>query len=178
MLIDQLIEEAKTTKRLHPIAPIARWARTPRAFLMCVPLWEDLQKGKSDEDEVVRQRWAKLEAAMQFFVEEGYMTEQLLKQLAPYKFEHWEMINKKPRPSLRVFGRFAKPDVFVGTHVRKRSDLKGKWSIEFELEKLVCEQHWEAVGLPKCPFPGAFTDAPQFRYEAYITEKATRRLRV
>ncbi len=51
------------------------------------------------------------------------MTENLIKQLKPEKFEHWELISRRPKPSLRVFGRFAKPNVFVGTYVRERRGL-------------------------------------------------------
>jgi hypothetical protein len=176
MLIDDAIKEARCAGRLKPVYPVAPWAPEARAFLMCEPLWRLLEAGKADTDEKVRQRWAKLEGAMQFFVEGGHMTDRLLKQLCPYKYEHWELVNKKPRPSLRVFGRFAKPDVFIGTHARQRNLLGGKWSQEFEMEKLECEDHWETAGLPIVPFPGAFTDTPQFHYGRYITENAARTL--
>jgi len=72
---------------------------------MCKPLYTELELGKSDKDETVRKRWAELEGAMIHFVEGGRMTEQLIKQLKPEKFEHWELLSRKPRPSLRVFGR-------------------------------------------------------------------------
>ena len=110
---------------------------------------------------------------MGYFIEGGYITDDLIKQLKPEKFEHWALRSRKPKPSLRVFGRFAMPDVFVGTHVVVRSDLGGMWSSEFEHEKLVCEDHWKATGLPN-----PFTDAPRFRYEKYITSNAQRKIRV
>jgi len=69
-----------------------------------------------------------------------------------------------------VLGRFAKPNVFVGTHVIPRARLKGKWSPEWEHEKLVCEDHWRGAGLAE-PFRAT-------RYEDYITENAGRKLRV
>ena len=102
----------------------------------------------------------------------------MLKHLKEPKFEHWELISRRPKPSLRVFGRFAKPNVFVGTHVQPRKGLGGMNSAQFEHEKLVCEEHWAAAGLPTQPAPGAFTDAPSFRYEAYITENARKTLRI
>jgi len=103
------------------------------------------------------------------------MTENLIKQLKPPKYEHWELLCRKPRPSLRVFGRFAKPNVFVGTHVKPRKGLGGIYSPQFEHEKLICEDHWKVAGLPE---DGFFSDQPTFRYEAYITENASRKVGV
>jgi hypothetical protein len=173
MLTSPEIEEAKRTRRLFAVKPTDRWTGKPRAFLMCKPLYEGLEKGKQHLDEKFRQRWAQLEATMIHFVEEGRMTEKLLKQLRPPKYEHWELVNRKPRPSLRVFGRFALPDVFIGTHVKERKALGGLWSREFEHEKLVCEGHYLDTGLTTF-----FSDKPHFRYEAYITENASPTIRV
>lgn len=178
MLIDDALQEAKRQGKLISVHPVAHWASEPRAFLMCDPLWKDIQAGRNDVNESIRQRWAALEAAMQFFVEGGYVTQDRIKHLRPMKLEHWELRNRKPRPSLRVFGRFAMPNVFVGTHVKRRDSLGGMWSMEFEMEKLVCEDYWQAAGLPTEPAPGAFTDFPLFRYESYITENASRAIEV
>ena len=173
MLIDEEIEGAKQAGRLVPAGAIAQWAAQPRAFLMCRPLVEAIENGRSDPDEGVRKRWARLEAAFAHFIEGGDITENLIKQLRPEKFEHWELRSRKPRPSLRVFGRFAKPSVFIGTHVVPRARLGGMNSAQFEQEKLVCEDHWRAAGLTSC-----FTDRPQFRYEVYVTGNAKRRVGV
>jgi hypothetical protein len=140
---------------------------------MCAPLHGELEKGKLEKNVAIRQTWARLEAAMVHFVEGGRVTEDLLKQLIPFKFEHWELRSRRPRPSLRVFGRFRLPNVFVGTHVKERTSLGGMWSQQFEHEKLVCEQHWGEAGLFD-----PFTDAPHFRYERYVTENATATIRV
>jgi hypothetical protein len=145
---------------------------------MCKPLYEAIDEGKLDADEGARDRWAQLEADIGSFIEGGLMTDKLIKQLKDEKYEHWELISRRPKPSLRVFGRFAKPDVFVGTHVVMRKLMGGMWSPQYEHEKLVSEDHWKAAGLPIEPFPGAFTDAPFFRYERYITENARRKLEV
>jgi len=85
----------------------------------------------------------------------------------------WELLSRKPRPSFRVFGRFALPDVFIGTHVKLRKGMGGMWSPQFDHEILVCEDHYRAAGLTSC-----FTDAPHFRYTSYITENATATIRV
>ncbi len=173
MLTTPEIEEAKRRNLLFPVRPPDGWTGKPRAFLMCRPLRDELEEGKADLEQKVRQRWAKLEAAMVHFVEKGRMTERLIKQLQPPKFEHWELIDKKPRPSLRVFGRFVHPDVFIGTHVKLRKRMGGMWSPQFEHEKLVCEQHYKDAGLT-----GFFSDKPHFRYSTYITENATETVRM
>lgn len=167
------IAEAKRNGKLVAAVPIVPWAGEPRVFLMCAPLREAIERGRSSAEEKERQRWATLEAAISHFIEGGRVTEDLIKQLQPPKYEHWELRSRKPKPSLRVFGRFAMPDVFVGTHVVRREKLGGMWSPQFEHEKLVCEDHWREAGLPD-----PFTDAPLFRYEKYITANAERKLRV
>lgn len=140
---------------------------------MCNPLCEAIQSGKTSESSKERQKWAALEAAISHFIEGGKITEDQIKQLLPQKYEHWELRSPRPRPSMRVFGRFARPDVFVGTHVKLRSELGGMWSSEFEHEKLVCEQYWEEAELSK-----PFTDSPGFRYNKYITYNASKKVRV
>lgn len=173
MLIDDEIEAAKQKGLLVPAKAVAPWAGEPRSFLMSKPLHEAIRAGADADDEKVRQRWARLEAAIGHFVEGGVVTQDLIKQLVPSKFEHWELRSRRPRPSMRVFGRFAKPDVFVGTHVVNRKLLGGMWSSEFEHEKLVCEDHYKAAGLTEY-----FSDPPKFIYTSYITENATKRVGV
>ena len=170
MLIDDVIEAAKAVGALVPASPVVPWVGRPRTFLLCRPLWQSLECARRSTDEKTIKRWAQLEADIGYFVGGGYVTEELLKQLKPEKYGHWELVSRRPRPSLRVFGRFAKPDVFIGTHVVPRARLGGMWSPQFEQEKLVCEDHWRDVGLPD-PFRGT-------RYEDYITENASRQLRL
>ena len=173
MLIQDAIKEAKLAGKLIAAKPIVPWAGEPRVFLMCKPLYAAIHNGSTSEDKKERQRWAQLEAAISNFIEGGLVTDNLIKQLLPLKYEHWELRSRKPRPSLRVFGRFACPDVFVGTHVKRRVELGGMWSPEFEHEKLVCESHWK-----DCDLTDPFSDAPHFRYEKYITSNARKKLGV
>ncbi len=180
MLIDAAIKEAKRKRLLMPVRSVAGWAGEKRAFLMCKPLHEAIQTGKALPGEKDRQRWAALEGAMIHFVEGGLITRQKLKPLEEKRFENWELVNKKPRPSLRIFGSFAKPNVFVGTHVELRNKLGGFNSVQFEIERIRSEEIWEATGLPMKDdgHPHAFTDAPNFRYSAYITENAREKVQI
>ena len=173
MLITEQIEAALQSGSLVQAKPIAAWEGVPRVVLMCKPIFESLETGRQSIDEAERQCWAKVEAAFSHFIAGGLVTEQLLKQLKDYKNEHWAFRCRNPRPSIRVFGRFAMPDVFVATHAVSRTALRGMWSPEFEHEKLVCEEHWSNAGLGE-----PFSDPPKFRYSEYISGEATRKLAI
>lgn len=170
MLIPASVKAAKAKGLLVPAKPIAEWVGEPRVVLLCEPIRTAIEEGRTSPDEKERQCWAKVEAAFSHFIEGGFVTEDLVKQLQPYKYEHWEFRCRRPRPSIRVFGRFVMPDVFVATHPMPRTSLGGMWSQQFEHEKLICEDHWKAAGLAEF-----FSDAPDFRYEAYITSNARRK---
>ncbi len=146
---------------------------------MCLPLQQAMIAGSENALEKERLRWAALEAGMSAFVEGGLVTRKLMKPLEPKKFENWEFKQRKPKPGLRVFGSFAKPDVFVGTHVKDRNGLGGMNSQEFEFERLDSEQFWKKAGLPlrEDGRPDCFTD-PEFRYEAYITDNAREKVSI
>lgn len=170
MLISGSINAALRSGDLVKAQPISSWAAEARVIFLCEPIRDAIEAGRSSTDEKERRSWAKVEAAFSHFIEGGFVTEDLVKQLRPPKYEHWEFRCRKPVPSLRVFGRFVMPDVFVATHHMPRRILGGMWSPQFEHEKLVCEEVWKGIGLND-----PFTDAPEFRYEAYITSNASRK---
>lgn len=173
MLIPAPVKAALQSGAITKARPITSWAPEARVVFLCEPIRNSIESGRSSSDAKERQCWAKVEAAFSQFIEGGSVSEQLLKQLRDYKYEHWEFRCRRPRPSIRVFGRFAMPDVFVATHAAYRKKLGGMNSPEFEHEKLVCEEHWDAAGLGK-----PFTDAPTFRYESYITSNSSRNIRI
>lgn len=65
-----------------------------------------------------------------------------MKQLEPNDGEVWELISVAPKPSIRIFGRFALPDVFVATHKEIRNQLGGFDSVEFRRQITNCERYW------------------------------------
>lgn len=139
-------------------------------MLLCVPMQRELDQGLASEVTKDIERWQSLNANLAHFVEGGLITWKFMKWLSPKKHEIWELVSGRPKPSLRVFGRFALPDVFVATHVRERKSLKGMWSLEFELEKLEAEKIWRDL-----------TNEPPFSadtYERYITDNAKQNLRI
>jgi len=167
MIIRDAIEAAKTAGALIPFNPPVGWNSKPRAFLMTQRLAGQITDGLTSTDAKRVDRWDRLRADIANFVENGLMTWASMKWLDPHKYEHWEIKSRRPRPSLRIFGRFAEPNVFVGTHVIERTKLGEKWSLEWELEKLACEEEWKRAMGDCLPFHGN-------SYEDYMTENAYR----
>lgn len=66
------------------------------------------------------------------------------KRLDPGRDEVWE-IRKREAPSVRIFGRFAKQDVFVATGIRLRVDLLGFRSLFWRQEMRRCKQLMDVV---------------------------------
>jgi len=173
MLTQYEIQSAKVRGVLIPYLPPNASMGTKRAFLMSKSLNDRIIKNRQSDDAEVIDRWARLEGDILHFVTGGYVNRDFIKQLEPPKYEHWCLRSVRPRPSLRVFGRFGRPDVFIATHVVERPNLNGKWSPEWEHEKLVCEQDiWDKeCGLPPNPFSGKL-------YTDYITENASEEVRI
>ena len=98
-------------------------------------IWQMLTGPWSDDSE--EYRWNQLRAYFDFFTEgrlihigrSGYM-----RPLDKRREEVWEIRSPRPRPSLRVFGRFAERDVFVATNWAERKLLKGRGSREWRDE--------------------------------------------
>jgi hypothetical protein len=146
------------------VESLADWEAAPRAFLQVSELASEIAANRQNTDEKLRARWAKLEADMAHFVEGGYVNWGLMRWLDPQSQEVWELRSVRPKPSIRVFGRFAEPDVFIGTNLAFRASLKGKWSQEFWNEIGECEKIWRAL-TPNEAFAGK-------EYADYITENA------
>lgn len=173
MLTNKDIQLSKEKGLLIPFKPIQARMGTRRVFLLSRRLYDELSLNRESTDAEIIDRWARLEGDILHFITGGYINWNLMKWLEPKKYEHWTLRSVRPRPSIRVFGRFAQPNVFVGTHAIERKSLKGKWDFSWEVEKLVCEQDvWiKECGLPNTPFSAQ-------TYEEYITENANREVKV
>lgn len=68
-------------------------------------------------------RYSSLLADLEVFVTGGTLTTSYLRQLRPRSKRVWDIRSKRPRPSVRIFGLFACPDVFVATNLHLRSAL-------------------------------------------------------
>ena len=76
----------------------------------------------------------------------GYGREKscFLKPLDPEDEQVWEIRSRDPKPSIRVFGRFACRDVFIATHKALRPNL-GDDRIEWAREIRRCKAIWRQV---------------------------------
>ena len=115
------VKDAVHAGKLICFKPSVPWVGEPRVFLKTVLLDGQIDAALTCGDGPRVARWEKLLADISAFVEGALINWALMKWLDPKKYEHWELRSVRPRPSLRVFGRFACPDVFVGTHVVERA---------------------------------------------------------
>ncbi len=167
MLSSDEISAAMAGARLIRVVPLLPGLGSPRVLLLTRTLDQLMSQNMAAADPAISSRWWKLRADMDHFVTGGYVNDKFLKPLTPARHGVWTLKSVRPKPGLRVFGRFAAPDVFVATHVCERRQLKGKLSLEFELAKLDCEREWDLVFGKRKPFFST-------RYEDYITQNAAR----
>jgi hypothetical protein len=57
----------------------------------------------------------------------------------------WEIKSPKPRPVLRVFGRFAEKDVLIATNLGDRATLGGWGSREWRDAIETCKAEWRRL---------------------------------
>ena len=77
-----------------------------------------------------------------------------LKRLEPAKDEVWEIRSRDPKPSIRVFGRFADKDLFVALNWRLRVDLGKIGTREWRNARLECKTEWKKLFLAYEPKSG------------------------
>lgn len=68
--------------------------------------------------------------------------------------EVWEIRSRDPKPGIRVFGRFAQPDVFVATNLEARTMLGAFGSLEWRREIRRCKHAWNAIFGTRQPLVG------------------------
>lgn len=95
----------------------------------------------------------------------GKPSDTYLSRLSPAEDEVWEIRGRAPRPTIRVFGRFAERDCFVALGWRLRKELGGADSIEFRREVLNCRADWRRIF-------SAYDAFKRNTVDDYISEKA------
>jgi hypothetical protein len=114
-------------------------------------------------DPLKARRMGGLRADLDRFLEEAWIIvgrrrsrHAYMKRLDPGRDEVWEIRSRDPQPEMRVFGRFAECDVFVGTRCVDRDYLGKENSREWRDEIIRCATDWRNLFFPYQPL----TDRP------------------
>jgi hypothetical protein len=152
MSISAQIEELKRARRLFPVLCYAPGTTTRRALLVNEELWRHLTgPWDTPENEV---KFMELRAYLDVYTEGRLITPGFLFQLSNRSEEVWEIKAPRPRPGLRVFGRFAEIDVFVALHYAERDVLQGWQSRVWRDAKEICKSEWRKLFITWEPFGG------------------------
>ncbi len=124
MSIDDEIGNRVAERRLFPMRPKAPGAAERR--VMFVSEW--LNRLLASDTVADVERIARLEAQLSHFVEGGIVDWNYMRPLKKPAHAVFEIRSRRPRPSIRVFGRFAQKDVFVALSAALRAPLAGEGS--------------------------------------------------
>lgn len=169
MSIREEVEARRSENRLLVVDPLVLGAPQPRVILATADVygeligpWEDCSK---------EYRIGELRADLDHFttgglinVSSGPEKHAYMKHLDPPDDQVWEIRSRDPKPSMRVFGRFAETDVFIATNLMDRAYLgpigSKRWRDEFER----CKSEWMKLFPTYPPLNGATINE-------YISEK-------
>jgi hypothetical protein len=133
---------------VEPLLPVAH----ARVIYVTRELDEALAAGAEAEEGSTAHRIGLLQTDLDWFIAGelitvGYGKEDhcRMKPLDPQDEEVWEIRSRDPKPSIRVFGRFSEPDVFIATHMAWRSELGAWGSQEWATEIRRCKAAWRQL---------------------------------
>lgn len=116
-----------------------------RTMYVTEKLWSEIDAKADSEDDAVAVRAAQLIAAMERFVWDPNLPPNYLKPLDPAPDGLWEIRNRKPRPSIRVFGMFLFKDVLICTAFDEREPLGKKGSYEWKQITHYARTEWNRL---------------------------------
>lgn len=137
--------------RLFLLRPRAPGTGMTRVLLMTQPLNNALEASWAEEED--ERRYGVLRADLELFVTGGFIDPKYLKKLKKTE-EVWEIKSPRPKPGIRVFGRFAEFDVFVATHHHDRLPLGRFNSADWRREIRRCKAEWRKYFHPYPPHTG------------------------
>ena len=147
--------------QLLMMVPMLAGASQPRVIFVTSELFDQISGPRADSTETAK-RMGRLRADFDHFstgglivVSSGREGTAYMKQLDPPENEIWEIRSRDPKPSLRVFGRFADTDVFVATNMLDRRSLGEQGSRAWRDECIRCGATWRRL----FPTYGAHTGA-------------------
>lgn len=114
-----------------------------RAIFLTHELYEAVHGQHSSDAETIR--YVALRAQLEVFIGDAVVASSYLKPLSPRNKGVWEIKNKRPKPSLRVFGLFASRDVFIGTHHQLRPSLGGFGTPMWKEQIRVARYEWRQL---------------------------------
>ena len=138
--------EIKTLEAAGLLVPLA--LRVPgdagrRAMFLTADLSAALAATNLGQAEIFR--YMALRARLEHFVTSPVITKAYLKPLRPEADCVWEIVNRSPKPSLRVFGLFATRDVFVATNHQLRGALGGIDTPQWKQEIRQARSEWRRL---------------------------------
>lgn len=146
MSIQTLIQWRLQEGRIHELIPMPRRAPRIRKMYVADRLHLALMEAKPTIEET--RRFAQLEADLAVFVNSPTIDPKYLFGLWPPRDRVWEIRSVRPKPSIRVLGRFAAKDEFVAIHYVLREDLGGWNSREWKIEKQRAKTEWTNLFYP------------------------------
>jgi hypothetical protein len=126
--------------RLVPLLPLSPRAQILRALFVTERL-QALLDGRTT-DEITEERFGALRADLEVFVTQPTLFPHYLFWLTPRHDVVWEIRSVEDVPSLRVLGRFADFDVYVGLTIEERAELEGWNSHQWKRAIRTCIQRW------------------------------------
>jgi hypothetical protein len=146
MSIAGLIEQCESSGKLRRIVPLLNSVISWRELWVTASLASELF---GDVEPERAWRYGKLAADFDLFVSNGLVTlskgrrnEGFLKLLDPSEDGVWTLRSQAPRPGLRVFGCFARQDVFIATNIGLRKQLGPFGSPQFNAAIQCCKDEW------------------------------------
>jgi hypothetical protein len=143
--------------RLRQLPHTLYGLRTPRLIYLVKEAFDDLA-GPWPGDPIQAGRMGLLRADLDRFLEEDWIIvghrhsrHAYMKRLDPGRDEVWEIRSRDPDPELRVFGRFAETDVFIGTRILNRDYLGDENSRQWRDEIVRCGIDWRNLFHPYPP---------------------------
>ena len=152
MSISDEIRRLVADGQLFQIRPLAVGAAEPRALFVSKELNELLTAEMPSVADV--ERIARLEAHLAHFVEGGVVEPRYMCLLKRPARDVLEIRSRRPRPSVRVFGRFAAVDVFIALNASLREPLGPFGSREWRDAVVRCGALWRQLFLTFPPLKG------------------------
>jgi hypothetical protein len=155
MSIQTIIRDRESERRIEQLPHVFLGTRTPRVIYLVKDVFDQIMGPWPDPS--IATCMGILRADLDRFLENGRIIvghrrsrHAYMKRLDPGRDEVWEIRSRDPEPELRVFGRFAETDVFIGTACLSRDYLGKDGSRQWRDEIVRCIADWRNL-FPSLP---------------------------